>query len=155
CLRQNQSALRFYCRRGWTIVGEGVGDEGQCLILELNRWSASALGPQTASLENSPVAGLSPTQPMFTGPVEALATVTELRAEPPGVRLVLSVPSFAGDVALGDSVSINGCCLTVVKFENDRLEFQAGEETLSRTNLGRLKSGSQVNVERSVRAGDR
>ncbi len=91
---------------------------------------------------------------MFTGLIEALATVTGLKPEPPGVRLELKA-SFAGEVALGESIAINGCCLTVVAIDGDMLAFQAGEETLSRTNLGRLLSGGAVNVERSLRAGDR
>lgn len=92
---------------------------------------------------------------MFTGLVEALATVVDLQPEPPGVRLTISVPPYAGDVAMGDSIAINGCCLTVVGINGDKFAFQAGEETLKRTNLGRLQAGSRVNVERSLKAGDR
>ncbi len=97
---------------------------------------------------------------MFTGLVEALATVIEVRPEPPGVRLIISAPKYAsgeeyGRVQLGDSIALNGCCLTVVAAIRDRFEFQAGEETLSRTNLGRLAAGSRLNVERSLRFGDR
>lgn len=92
---------------------------------------------------------------MFTGLVEKLATVAHLQPEPPGVRLVISVPEYRGDVALGDSIAINGCCLTVVEIDEDLFTFQAGEETLKRTNLGRLKAGDRVNVERSLKVGDR
>jgi riboflavin synthase len=97
---------------------------------------------------------------MFTGLVEALATVIEVRPEPPGVRLIIAVPEFAkgernDQVRIGDSIALNGCCLTVVAASGDRLEFQAGEETLRRTNLGRLQAGGSVNVERSLRFGDR
>jgi riboflavin synthase len=95
---------------------------------------------------------------MFTGLVEALAEVIEVRPEPPGVRLVISsaqIPDTGDVVQLGDSIALNGCCLTVVAINSDALEFQAGEETLSRTNLGRLKRGSSVNVERSLRLSDR
>ncbi|HEY2760215.1 MAG TPA: riboflavin synthase [Pirellulales bacterium] len=97
---------------------------------------------------------------MFTGLVEALATVIELRPEPPGVRLIISASSICAEAAnepvrTGDSVAVNGCCLTVVAVAASRLEFQAGEETLRRTNLGRLKPGSEINVERSLRFGDR
>jgi riboflavin synthase len=92
---------------------------------------------------------------MFTGLVEALATVAELQPEPPSVRLTIQVPPSIDGVQVGDSVALNGCCLTVVASENGRLSFQAGEETLRRTNLGRLKPGSQLNIERSLRAGDR
>ena len=97
---------------------------------------------------------------MFTGLVEALAMVIEVRSEPPGVRLVIAVPEFAkaepnDRVQIGNSIALNGCCLTVVAASDDRLEFQAGEETLRRTNLGRLQAGSPVSVERSLRFGDR
>ncbi len=61
---------------------------------------------------------------------------------------------------LGDSVALNGCCLTVVAIEDGERpgslwSFEAGAETLSRTNLGALQPGSGVNVERALRAGDR
>jgi riboflavin synthase len=92
---------------------------------------------------------------MFTGLVEALATVAQLQPEPPGVRFTISVPEYAGTVAVGDSIAINGCCLTVVGIDGDKFAFQAGEETLRRTNLGKLQAGSRVNVERSLKAGDR
>jgi riboflavin synthase len=95
---------------------------------------------------------------MFTGLVEALAEVIEVRPESPGVRLVISSAQIATGseaVQLGDSIALNGCCLTVVAANGNRLEFQAGEETLSRTNLGKLKRGSFVNVERSLRLSDR
>ena len=58
-------------------------------------------------------------------------------------------------MAIGDSIAINGCCLTVIGIDGDRFAFQAGEETLRRTNLGRLQAGSRANVERSLKAGDR
>jgi riboflavin synthase len=96
---------------------------------------------------------------MFTGLVEALATVIEVRPEPPGMRVAIRIPRIPGDsrsavLKAGDSVALNGCCLTAVAVAADRLEFQAGDETLRRTNLGRLKSGSPVNVERSLCLGD-
>ena len=92
---------------------------------------------------------------MFTGIVEALAAVVNLAPEPPGVRLAVALPKFAGELTIGESIAINGCCLTVVEIAGELVEFQAGEETLRRTNLGRLKSGDVVNIERSLRAGDR
>lgn len=92
---------------------------------------------------------------MFTGLVEALATVAEVREEPPGRRLVLREPRVAADAAVGDSIALNGCCLTVVAVEGEVLAFEAGPETLARTNLGELTPGRQVNVERSLRVGDR
>ncbi len=91
---------------------------------------------------------------MFTGLVESLAAVAEIVPEPPGVRLVIREPRIAGAAAIGDSIALNGCCLTVVAVAGDSLAFQAGEETLSRTNLGELKAGDVVNIERSLKMGD-
>ena len=70
------------------------------------------------------------------------------------MRLVIREPQIAATAKIGDSIAINGCCLTVVAVDGDRLSFQAGEETLSRTNLGELAAGDVVNVEQSLRAGD-
>jgi riboflavin synthase len=91
---------------------------------------------------------------MFTGLVQSLAKVADIVPEPPGVRLVIREPKFAAEAQIGDSIAINGCCLTVVAIEGERLSFQAGDETLSRTNLGELAAGSAVNLEQSLRAGD-
>jgi riboflavin synthase len=91
---------------------------------------------------------------MFTGLVQSLAEVADVIAEPPGVRLAIREPRLAAVTTIGDSMALNGCCLTVVAVDGDRLAFQAGEETLSRTNLGLLAAGDVVNVEPSLRAGD-
>jgi len=95
---------------------------------------------------------------MFTGLVEELGTVERVVAAADGVnavRLFLRAPAMAKDAALGDSIATNGCCLTVVKKSRGVLAFDAGSETLSRTNLGRLEAGSRVNLERSLKLGDR
>ena len=91
---------------------------------------------------------------MFTGLVQSLAQLVEVVSEPPGVRLIIREPAIASTAKLGDSIAINGCCLTVVSIDGDCLAFQAGEETLSRTNLGELAGGAKVNLEQSLRAGD-
>ncbi len=91
---------------------------------------------------------------MFTGLVESLATVAEIIPEPPGVRLVIREPRIASAAAVGDSIALNGCCLTVVAVDGDTFAFQAGEETLSRTNLGELQPGDMLNLERSLKLGD-
>ena len=91
---------------------------------------------------------------MFTGLVESLATVRNLRPEGPGMRLVVADEAIASRAKIGDSIAINGCCLTVVKLNGAEMVFEAGSETLSRTNLGRLKVGSKVNLEASLRLGD-
>lgn len=92
---------------------------------------------------------------MFTGLVETMGKVVELIDDPPGKRLRIDCGLVAEGAELGDSICINGCCLTVVALEAGRLDFEAGEETLSRTNLGLLKVGGLVNLERSLAVGDR
>ncbi|MBC8350985.1 MAG: riboflavin synthase [Planctomycetes bacterium] len=92
---------------------------------------------------------------MFTGLVEALGNVVAIESRPPGVRLAIRSTKIASDATLGDSISVNGCCLTVVECGEDDFSFDAGEETLSRTNLGHLGKGSSVNLERSLQLGDR
>ena len=97
---------------------------------------------------------------MFTGLVEELGTVEEAAPRGgtkvgPALHLVIKGPLVSKDAKIGDSIAVNGCCLTVVKKDKQRLEFDAGAETLARTNLERLKAGSRVNLERSLRVGDR
>jgi len=89
---------------------------------------------------------------MFTGLVEGRGTVAALTPDGAAVELSISPPPalLAEGVAVGDSVAINGCCLTVVSSEGDRWNFQAGEETLSKTSLGGLNVGDPVNLERSL-----
>jgi len=91
---------------------------------------------------------------MFTGLVETLGTVRSVQDDPDGRLLVLAMP-FAGELNLGESVAVNGACLTVVACDGATGSFQAGPETLQRTNLGELTAGDRVNLERSLRAGDR
>jgi riboflavin synthase len=91
---------------------------------------------------------------MFTGLIEAVGTVNVL--EPRGddaARLVLDAP-FARELALGESVAVNGCCLTVTG-KDDGISFDLLVETLNRTSLGNLRAGSRVNLERALRADGR
>lgn len=92
---------------------------------------------------------------MFSGIVEALGTVEEVRSEPPGCRLIIRHDKIAAETNVADSIALNGCCLTVVDVARGTMAFQAGPETLARTNLGELKAGSRVNMERALRVGDR
>lgn len=92
---------------------------------------------------------------MFSGIVEALGSVAELRSEPPGCRIIVRESRIAAETKVADSISVNGCCLTVVEVDGDTFGFQAGPETLSRTNLGDLKTGSPVNLERALAVGGR
>ena len=86
---------------------------------------------------------------MFTGLVERVGRVEALR----GGRLVLDA-GFE-DVVVGESIAVNGVCLTVVKIDRNILEFDLSEETLSRSNLRFLKRGDYVNLERALKLSDR
>jgi riboflavin synthase len=92
---------------------------------------------------------------MFTGLVQSLAQIVEIHAEPPGKRLVVRASEIAAAAKIGDSIAVNGCCLTVIALQGGDLAFEAGPETLSRTNLGELQAGSLVNLETSLAVGDR
>ena len=91
---------------------------------------------------------------MFTGLVEALGTVTSLESKGEQARLILAIP-FAGELALGDSVAINGCCLTVSEIPPAGIAFDLLAQTLRVTSLGRLAAGSIVNLERAMMVGER
>ena len=95
---------------------------------------------------------------MFTGLVEGQGTVRQVASLPIGLRLSIAPDEScfaASDAAIGDSICICGCCLTVVAIRGNMLDFEAGEETLSKTNLSRMNIGSRVNLERSLAANAR
>lgn len=92
---------------------------------------------------------------MFTGLVEALGTVTAAQDQAGGRRLVIAEPGMRGEIQVGDSIAVNGVCLTVVEVSGQGLAFVAVPETLQRTNLGQLVVGDRVNLERALRLGDR
>lgn len=91
---------------------------------------------------------------MFTGLVEALGTVVSLESKGEQARLILEIP-FASELALGDSVAINGCCLTVAEFPTAGIAFDLLAQTLRVTSLGELAAGSTVNLERAMMVGER
>lgn len=90
---------------------------------------------------------------MFTGLVEEVGKVVSLKKSPEGA--LLTVETSLGDIKIGDSVAVNGACLTVVDIDQQRVSFELSPETLKRTNLGLLKTGDFVNLERALRVGDR
>ncbi|EXJ82922.1 riboflavin synthase, alpha subunit [Capronia epimyces CBS 606.96] len=99
---------------------------------------------------------------MFTGLVETIGTVTALTSLDPslsggnGTSLTISdCASILTDAQAGDSISVNGTCLTVTEFDGPSFKAGVAPETLRRTNLGRLKEGSKVNLERAVSASTR
>lgn len=92
---------------------------------------------------------------MFTGLVEEVGQVIASTSQGSAREFVIQAPLVAGDATLGASIAINGCCLTVTRRTGDQLAFDAGEETLRRTNLGELRPGSRVNLERALQVGQR
>ena len=91
---------------------------------------------------------------MFTGLIESVGVVSETVSATSGGRLRVSTP-LAGELRPGDSLAVNGVCLTVVAAANGSAQFDIGPETVSVTTLGSLSTGSQVNLERAVRADSR
>jgi riboflavin synthase len=92
---------------------------------------------------------------MFTGLVQALGTVDRVRDDGHGGRLLrVREPGVAPHLTHGESVAVNGACLTVVDRDGDGFDFQAGPETLAKTSLGGLAAGDRVNLERALRVGD-
>src|SRR5262245_3431283 len=92
---------------------------------------------------------------MFTGLVETMGNVQALAPRAGGALLTLAAPAFRGEVTIGDSVAVNGACLTAIAVEPGRISFELAPETLRKTNLGELKPGDVVNLERALRVGDR
>ena len=91
---------------------------------------------------------------MFTGIVRELGAVEGVEESATGVRLLVRAPETAAAAAVGDSVAVNGVCLTAVGAEDGVLAFDAVPETLRRSSLGRLAAGAHVNVEPALRAGE-
>jgi riboflavin synthase len=92
---------------------------------------------------------------MFTGIVEAVGEVSAVSPRGAATRLAIRAPALASAVRLGDSVAVNGCCLTIAEPDAAELRFDAIPETLSRTALGDLAVGGRVNLERAMAASAR
>jgi riboflavin synthase len=93
---------------------------------------------------------------MFTGLIERVGTISEIEEKLGYVilRVNLKQPE-AYATTLGESIAVNGCCLTVTSMDDKSFTFDVSQESLSKTNLGQLKVGSPVNLERALRMGDR
>ncbi len=89
---------------------------------------------------------------MFTGLVEEKGTLKEKIATGDGFQFVIEANKIMQDLEIGNSIAVNGCCLTVVKIENNTFAVDTIEETLNKTNLGILKQGMNVNLERPLAA---
>ena len=93
---------------------------------------------------------------MFTGLIETLGTLRIVDDDGHGGKsLSIVEKQMAPQLVLGESVAVNGACLTVVAHDAESFRFQVGPETILKTNLGSLKPGDQVNLERSLQVGDR
>src|SRR5438876_7208635 len=92
---------------------------------------------------------------MFTGLIEEVGTVVAMRASDGGARLQIAAPRTAKQARSGESIAVNGCCLTLTSRRGDRLSFDLLEETIARTNLKKLRQNSRVNLEQALRADGR
>ncbi len=88
---------------------------------------------------------------MFTGLIEEVGIITQFNKTSDGAVIKVNA-TFEGDVKLGDSISVNGVCLTVIDINSNILSFEVSKETLSVTNFSNLKAGNRVNLERAMRA---
>ncbi len=93
--------------------------------------------------------------PMFTGIVEELGTISALDAATDSVMLTISCSTVVSDAKHGDSIAVNGVCLTVVEHGEDYFTADVMQETLSRSSLGALEVGAAVNLERATAVGQR
>ncbi len=92
---------------------------------------------------------------MFTGLIEAVCTVKSVRQGEISMLLTIDLGELAEDGKIGDSITINGVCLTIAKLEGGIATFELSGETLVKSTLGKLKPSSQVNIERAIKATDR
>jgi len=93
---------------------------------------------------------------MFTGIVEDVGRVKEIKTRAKEAVFAIQVKNIdAGEIRLGESIAVNGACLTVTSVGKNTFTVEASHETLRRTNLSKLKVGSKVNLERSLKLGDR
>jgi len=92
---------------------------------------------------------------MFTGLIEAVCTVKSVRRGENTMLLSIDLGELADEGRIGDSIAINGVCLTIARLEGGLATFELSGETLAKSTLGKLKPSSQVNVERAIRAADR
>ena len=92
---------------------------------------------------------------MFTGIIQATGRLERREPSGAGARLTIATPRPLARLALGESVAVNGACLTVVRRAGARFMADVSPETLARTTLGRLPLGRRLNVERALKLGDR
>jgi len=92
---------------------------------------------------------------MFTGLIEGIGEVREVRRAGADAAIALGLPASFSDCRIGDSISVDGVCLTITEIKGDLIQVDLSRETLDRSTLGELKTGSKVNLERAMRLSDR
>lgn len=92
---------------------------------------------------------------MFTGIIEELGKIEKLLRKGEGAIIAVRAPLVAPQLSIGESIAVNGACLTVVAIERPTFQADVMSETLNKTNLGKLKAGDMVNLERALRLGER
>ena len=92
---------------------------------------------------------------MFTGIIEEIGKIRSITSQGDGIQISVTASTVLSDLDVDNSICVNGVCLTVVQRSKQHFDIQAVKETLSKTNLGSLKKGNEVNLERSVRLQDR
>jgi riboflavin synthase len=92
---------------------------------------------------------------LFTGIIEELGTVKDIKKDAKGARLAINAKVILEGARIGDSITVNGVCLTAVRVTENSFEVEIAPETLKKTNLGELKNGTRVNLERALRITDR
>jgi riboflavin synthase len=90
---------------------------------------------------------------MFTGIIEHLGTVESLKLDAEGGRLTIQAPGVASDLAVANSIAVDGCCLTVVSVRGDKFSADLSAETIRKTSMGEWKAGTRVNLEQPMTAG--
>ena len=92
---------------------------------------------------------------MFSGIIETIGAISSLRKDANGARITIEAPGVLDGVRLGDSIALNGVCVTVVAFDERKFDADLSVETLRRTNLGELEIGDRCNLERAMALGER
>ncbi|MDO3380021.1 riboflavin synthase [Geoalkalibacter halelectricus] len=92
---------------------------------------------------------------MFTGLIEGVGILRDIRRGHESCRLTLGLGTALSDLTLGESIAVNGVCLTVESFDSESFQADVSPQTLTATTLGALSSGTRVNLERALRFGDR
>ncbi|MHC4193628.1 MAG: riboflavin synthase, partial [Planctomycetota bacterium] len=92
---------------------------------------------------------------MFTGLIEAVCTVKTIHQTAAAVQIIIDLEHLADQIKTGDSIAVNGVCLTVAALQSHLATFDISSETLAKSTLGKLRPASPVNIERALKLSDR